>query len=88
MLAYYAGLAGRSDLIFLSLSDKKSMAEIKEGDFVVVARGRRYFSNDRIVSQLKSTGMPVASVSLGGVPAIEIYALDGAAFAAISTFIR
>jgi hypothetical protein len=88
LLAYYAQLSGRNDFVFLSLSDKKSMAEIREGDFIIVARGRRYFSNDPLISQLKTTSAPAATVSLGGVPAIEIYALDGASFAAISPFIR
>jgi hypothetical protein len=88
LIAYYAHIAGRDDLQMLSLSDKKSMAEIGEGDFVIVARGRRYFSNDAIVSQLESEVAPVLSVSLGTIPAIRVYKLDATQLAAISAFIR
>lgn len=88
LVTYYAQLAGRNDLVSLSLSDKKSMMEIQEGDFIIVARGRRYFSNDAIVSQLQSSSSPVVSLSLGRVPALRVYLLDAASLAAISSFIR
>jgi hypothetical protein len=88
LFAYYAELSGRSDLVSLSLSDKKSMAEIREGDFVIVARGRRYFSNDAILAQLQSASTPVTTVSLERVPAVNVYRLDAAALAAISPFIK
>jgi hypothetical protein len=88
LIAYYAELAGRSDLILLALSDKKTMAEIREGDFVIAARGRRYYSNEAILAQLQSTGPPFKSISLGGVPAVNVYLLDAASLKAISPFIR
>jgi hypothetical protein len=88
LITYYAQSAGRSDLVALSLSDRKSMAEIMEGDFIVVARGRRYFSNDAILSQLQASSTPVMNVSLGRVPALSVYVLDAASLAAISPFIK
>ncbi|MDX6695457.1 MAG: Dolichyl-phosphate-mannose-protein mannosyltransferase [Blastocatellia bacterium] len=88
LIAHYARLAGREDLQTLSLSDKKSMAEIREGDYVIIARGRRYFSNDAIVSQLETTATPVLSVSLGRIPALSVYVLDASQLAAIAPLIK
>jgi hypothetical protein len=88
LVSYYAQLAGRSDLLSLSLSDKGTWAQFSEGDLVIVARGRRYFSNDAVISQLQASGQPVASISLGGVPALRIYALDAASLAAVSSVER
>lgn len=76
LAAYYAGQANRPDLEFVSISDPKALAELREGDFIVDARGRRYFSNEAIVSALKQAGAPTYSVSLGSVPSASIYLLD------------
>jgi len=76
LAAYYAGQANRPDLIFVSISDPKALAQLREGDFIVDARGRRYFSNEAIVSALKQTGPPAFTVSLGSVPSASIYWLD------------
>jgi hypothetical protein len=88
LITHYAQLAGRSDLRSLSLSDMKAMAEIGEGDFVIVARGRRYFSNDAILQQLQFPSTPVVKISLGGVHALSIYTLDSASLAAISPLLK
>lgn len=88
LITHYARLAGRNDLLSLSLSDRKAMGEVKEGDFIILARGRRYFSNDAIVSQLQSSAEPLVVIALGRVPAIEIYTLDAASLSAISSFIK
>ncbi|HEX8494879.1 MAG TPA: glycosyltransferase family 39 protein [Pyrinomonadaceae bacterium] len=88
LVTHYAQLAGRNDLLSVSLSDKKSMALLKEGDIIIVARGRRYFSNDSIVSQLQSTAAPVATLTLGNVHALSIYTLDAASLNAISPYVR
>jgi 4-amino-4-deoxy-L-arabinose transferase-like glycosyltransferase len=85
LVTYYAQLAGRSDLLSISLSDKQAMSEMKEGDFIIVARGRRYFSNESIVTQLQSSSAPVANISLGNVPALGVYTLDASSLAAISS---
>jgi hypothetical protein len=76
LVTYYGQLAGRNDLIALSLSDKEAMKQFEVGDVVIVARGRRYFSNEAYVARLQETGEPVATVALGEVPAVGIYVLD------------
>ena len=76
LLAYYARLAGREDLRSVSLSDHAALREFRPGDLVVVARGRRYLSNDEITARLDAASQPAAAVSLGGVPSARVYALD------------
>jgi hypothetical protein len=88
LVTHYAQSVGRNDLISLSLSDKKSMTEMKEGDFIIVARGRRYFSNAAIISQLQSVAAPVATLKLDGVQALSIYLLDATSLKAISTDVK
>jgi predicted membrane-bound dolichyl-phosphate-mannose-protein mannosyltransferase len=85
LVAYYAQVAGRSDIVSLSLSDKAAMRQFTDGDYVMVVRGRRYFSNDMIVTSLQKSGTPALSVSLGRVPAIRIFKLDAQTIAAISS---
>jgi hypothetical protein len=84
LTAYYARLAGREDLRALSLSDHAAVKEMREGDVVVVARGRRYFSNDELTASLRQTSKPQATVSLGRVPSAEIYVLDAKSLAALT----
>jgi len=73
---YYARRQGRSDFIMVSLSDTAGMQAFEAGDFIVVARGRRYFSNDNLVKSLQKAAVPVVNLSLGGVPSVTIYELD------------
>jgi hypothetical protein len=83
LTAYYSRLAGREDLQQISLSDHAAVREMREGDVVVVARGRRYFSNDELTTSLRETSKPRASVSLGRAPSAEIYLLDAKSAAAL-----
>ncbi|HYJ46825.1 MAG TPA: hypothetical protein VEV81_09445, partial [Pyrinomonadaceae bacterium] len=83
LVSYYGQLAGRADLVSLSLSDKEAMRQFQPGDFVIVARGRRYFSNELFVSRLEQSSVPVATVSLGPVPALSIFALDEGSLTAV-----
>jgi 4-amino-4-deoxy-L-arabinose transferase-like glycosyltransferase len=76
LFTHYALLAGRSDLISLSLSDRKALLDLTTGDIVIAARGRRYFSNDALLTKLDSTIQPVANLSLGGIPSTRLYLLD------------
>lgn len=76
LVKYYADLAGRGDLIPISLSDHQAANQLTAGDFVLIARGRRYFSNDAVVQRLPQVAAPIATVRLNGVPAINVYALD------------
>jgi hypothetical protein len=80
LLTYYVRLAGRADLRSVSLSDRAALRELRPGDLVVVARGRRYFSNDELTSRLAAASRPVADISLGRVPSAHVYALDAATF--------
>jgi hypothetical protein len=84
LTGYYARSAGREDLRELSLSDHAAVREMREGDVVIVARGRRYFSNDELTAALRQTSKPRATVSLGRVPSAEIYVLDAESLAALT----
>jgi hypothetical protein len=84
LAAYYARLAGREDLRQISLSDYAAVREMRAGDVVVVARGRRYFSNDELTGRLRETSKPRASVSLGRVPSVLVYVLDENSSAALA----
>lgn len=83
LVTYYAQLAGRNDLISISLSDTDAMKQFEAGDYVIVARGRRYFSNEDYVARLEAVGQPVASFSLGETPAVRIFMLDENSRAAV-----
>jgi len=82
LLAYYLKLTGREDLRTVSLSDRAALRELRPGDQVVVARGRRYFSNDELTSRLDAASQPSASINLGRVPSARVYALDAATYPA------
>ena len=76
LFAYYARRAGRSDLGHVSLSDAAAVGQLSAGDVVVAARGRRYFSNEKILATLRESGAPAATVYLGDVPAAEIFVIN------------
>jgi hypothetical protein len=88
LISYYGQLAGRNDLIPTSLSDKEAKKQFEAGDFVIVARGRRYFSNEAYVARLAETSEPVASISLGGIPAIRLYVLNDISLAAVAETLK
>jgi hypothetical protein len=76
LTTHYARLAGRDDLQSVSLSNPSALGEFVAGDVVIVARGRRYFSNDAVVTRLQTESLPAAEVALGGVPSVRVYVLD------------
>lgn len=84
LAAYYAGRAGRSDLVNVSLSNPASVNELRDGDYIIDARGRRYFSNDKLVTALKSSVIPVARLSLESIPSVEIFRVDERLLAVVS----
>lgn len=88
LVTYYGQISGRNDLVALSLSDKEAMRQLKAGDFVMVARGRRYFSNEAFVARLEASTQPIARVSLGDVPAVEIFLLDEKSLDALSEALK
>ncbi len=76
LAAHYAKLAGRPDLVNVSLSDASAVKQMGTGDYIINARGRRYFSNDAIITTLQRSSKPDILFSLGRVPSAEIYRLD------------
>lgn len=77
LATYYAQRSGRNDLISVLLSDQNALQHLRQGDFVIVARGRRYFSNEAVVSGVEqSSAAPTIRVSLGNVPSAAVYQLD------------
>ena len=73
---YYAERAQRPDLICVSLSDPEALKQLEAGDFIIVARGRRYFSNDAIITALNDRATPIMELKLGAVPSAKVYKLD------------
>lgn len=73
---YYAAKAGRNDLTFVSLSDKAEVAGLKVGDVIVIASGRRYFSNAEYVSYLTSSASPAFEIKILDSTAALVYQLN------------
>ncbi|HEX8635211.1 MAG TPA: glycosyltransferase family 39 protein [Pyrinomonadaceae bacterium] len=82
LFTHYAARAGRTDLVSISLSDRAALRDLALNDIVMVARGRRYFSNDPLISKLAATSRPAVELSLAGVPSTRIYQLDDEALRA------
>lgn len=76
LATYYGERANRTDLVTVSLSDPEALKQLGVGDFVIIARGRRYFSNDAIISALRDHATPVIDLKLGPVPSAKLYQLD------------
>lgn len=75
LASYYAQRFNRSDLACVSLSDAAAVNQLASGDFVIVARGRRYFSNDKLISSLVNT-KPDFQLYLGSTPSVKVYTLN------------
>lgn len=86
LAAYYAQQAARPDLKCVSLSDPSALKELGAGDFIIVARGRRYLSNDALIAGLHRTATPSFLVSLGTTPAVEVYILDRTSLEIVAAF--
>ena len=84
LFAYYARLAGRTDLVSVSLSDRQALKRLAVGDYIIDARGRRYFSNDTLLKTIRTVSRPAAVVSLGQVPSTNMYVLDEESHAAVA----
>jgi hypothetical protein len=83
LFTHYAHIFGRDDLLFVSLSDRASISALTSGDIIIVARGRRYYTNDALITKLAEITQPTATVSLGAIPATNIYVLDAATIDAL-----
>ena len=78
LASYYAQRAQRPDLVCISLSDPDAVKQLSPGDFVIIARGRRYFSNDALITTLRDNSTPIREFHLGSVPSVKLYQLDQA----------
>jgi hypothetical protein len=87
LASYYAQRAKRPDLVCVSLSDPEALQQLVVGDFVILARGRRYFSNDVLISALGKVA-PDFKLSLGTVPSAEVYVLNNATLGTIREVAR
>ena len=88
LAAYYAGRANRADLVCVPLADPKQLQQLREGDFVIDARGRRYFSNELLLAALAQSSTPAFRASLGYVPSASVYLLDKKSLEAIGEVTR
>src|SRR5688572_1398064 len=75
LASYYAERMGRGDLVCISLSEPAAVSELRPGDFVIIASGRRYFSNDALINALRPHP-PTIDLKLAQVPSAKIYQLD------------
>lgn len=76
LASYYAQQAGRPDLVCVSLSDPDAVKELSAGDFIIIARGRRYFSNDALITTLRNQATPIVELKLKTIPSAKIYQLN------------
>jgi dolichyl-phosphate-mannose-protein mannosyltransferase len=88
LASYYAQRANRPDLVCVLLSNPNALLQLREGDFVIDARGRRYFSNEAITAALERSSAPAFQVSLGSLPAVSIYQLDKHSLEAVNEAAR
>ena len=84
LATYYAQRAQRPDLVCVSLSDPEVLKQLTPGDFVIIARGRRYFSNDSIITTLRNGATPIPEFLLGNVPSTKLFELDEASIRLIN----
>jgi hypothetical protein len=85
LASFYAERAGRTDLVSIHVADPEKLKLLREGDFVVIARGRRYFGNELIRQTLEQTSVPSWQASVGSVPSAKIYQLDSKSADAVTS---
>lgn len=73
LFEYYAEKLGRNDLAIISLSNKEAVAQLKKGDFVVLAKGRRYFSNAAYEKYLTEQVASTVEIKAAGVTSARAY---------------
>jgi hypothetical protein len=83
LAAYYAERSQRTDIVCISLSDPVAMQQLTVGDFIIIARGRRYFSNDAIITTLNNHSTPIAQFHLDTTPSAKLYQLDQASLSLV-----
>jgi hypothetical protein len=85
LASHYAERVNRADLVCVSLSDPEGLKQLEVGDYLIIARGRRYFSNDRLISSLASTAKPEFQMFLKSVPSVDIYLVNESVLKTIQT---
>jgi hypothetical protein len=75
LASYYGQRNKRTDLTMVSLSDPEAVHQLGPGDFVIVARGRRYFSNDALLRALETQKSDL-QFFLGGVRSVDVYIVN------------
>lgn len=88
LATYYSQRANRPDLVPVLLSDPTALKQLGEGDFIIDAPGRRYFSNELITSALKQSSTPAFRLTLGPTPSARIYKLDQRSLEAVAEAAR
>ena len=88
LASYYAEREKRPDLINLSLSDPEAIKQLTPGDFIIIARGRRYFSNDMLTTTISNYTAPIAEFKLGLTPSANLYEVNGSTLSIIELFTR
>src|SRR4030095_4180508 len=84
LASYYAQREKRSDLMPVSLSDPEALRQLEVGDFLIVARGRRYFSNDALLRALE-THKSDFQFFLGEVRSADVYIVNADTLGAMET---
>jgi predicted membrane-bound dolichyl-phosphate-mannose-protein mannosyltransferase len=80
---YYAKRAGRPDLVCVEISDPVELPKLTDDDFLIDARGRTYFSNQARLMRLRQAAKPAFTVSVGAIPAADVYILNESSLAAL-----
>jgi hypothetical protein len=80
---YYAKRAGRTDLLCHELTTPAELEKLSAEDFLIDARGRTYLSNQAMLMRLRQIGKPAFTVSVGTIPAADVYVLDQKSLAAL-----
>ena len=86
LATYYAERANRPDLICISLSDHEALKQLTPGDFLIIARGRRYFSNNTVTTYFQTYRGATAEFNLGSIPSAKLYKLDEGAVEEVQLF--
>jgi Dolichyl-phosphate-mannose-protein mannosyltransferase len=76
VVSYYAERIGRQDLVAVTLSDPDALKQMSDGDYLVISRGRRYFSNDALLTALRGSATPDLKLTLGSVPSADVYRVN------------
>ena len=86
LATYYAEREKRPDLICLSLSDPEALKQLTPGDFIIIARGRRYFSNDKLTTTISNYTTPTAQFKLGPTSSASLYEVNESTLSIVQLF--